>query len=290
MSQNRQELKVGLFVFIGLALIVFLLILFSKGLSFAPTVTLRLHAQSAGILKSRTFVQMSGVPVGSISKIELAPDGKSVTIFLKIEKKYEVHRDARFVIEQSGFLGDQYVSIIPNGNTGPLLVDGDEVSAEPPFDLQEVARAAQGFIKRIDETAQRLNETIADVRREVLNDTTLSNLAVSVTTLRQFSEQALVAADNVNALVSTNAAPITTAVANINSATASLTNLLNDIQSGKGLAGRVIEDPQLADSLSQMTANLSATSSNLNRFGLWHVLWKKHPPLTNSPALSTPKK
>ena len=289
MSQKKQELKVGVFVLIGLVLVVFLLILFSKGVTFRPTTTLRLHAQSAGILKAHAPVEMSGVPVGSISEIELQPDAKSVTIFLKIEKRYEIHQGARFVIEQSGFLGDQYVSIIPTTNASPVLQEGDEVSAEPPFDLQEVARGAAGFIKRIDETAQRLNDTIADVRREALNETTLSNLSASVTALHQFADAALVTAGNINALVLTNTAPISSALANLNTASASLTNLLGDVQSGKGLAGRAIEDRQLADNLAEMVANLNATSSNLNRFGLWNMLWKKHPPLTNSPTAVSPK-
>lgn len=282
MSQKKQELKVGVFVLIGLVLVVFLLILFSKGVTFRPTTTLRLHAQSAGILKAHAPVEMSGVPVGSISEIELQPDAKSVTIFLKIEKRYEIPKDSRFVIEQSGFLGDQYVSIIPSTNGSAMLQEGDEVSAEPPFDLQEVARGAAGILRRVD-------DIITDVRREALNETTLSNLSASVAALHQFADAALVTAGNINALVLTNTAPISSALANLNTASASLTNLLGDVQSGKGVAGRAIEDPQFAANLAETIANLNAVSSNLNRFGLWHVLWKKHPPLTNSATAVFPK-
>ena len=59
---------------------------------------------------------LAGVQVGSVSDIQLAEDGKSVTIILKIYKDYKIYHDARFVIEQSGFLGDQYVAIIPTAN------------------------------------------------------------------------------------------------------------------------------------------------------------------------------
>jgi phospholipid/cholesterol/gamma-HCH transport system substrate-binding protein len=281
MSQNKIELRVGLFVLLGLLLLMTLLLLFSKGLSFSPAVTLRLHAQSAGILKVHAPVEMSGVLVGSISQIELAPDGKSVTIFLRVEKKYQVHKDARFVIEQSGFLGDQFVSILPVDNTGPLLADGDVVTAEPPFDLQEVARSAAGILKRV-------NDTISDVRRDVLNDQTLTNLAASVIALNQFSAKALDTVTNLNELVQTNGPQISQAVQNIQSVTATLTNLLSDVQSGKGLVGRAIEDRQLADNLAETVANLEAVSSNLNRFGLWHALWHKNPPLTNAPAAVPP--
>jgi len=106
MSQTRLEWKVGLFVFFGLALLVVLLLLFSKGFSLRPTYTVGLKAESAGILKTKAGVLMAGVPVGSVSEIRLAPEGKTVTIFLRIRSDCVVHRDARFVIEQSGFLGD----------------------------------------------------------------------------------------------------------------------------------------------------------------------------------------
>ena len=49
---------------------------------------------------------VAGVSVGSVSDIKLDDGGTNVTIFLKIYKDYKIHGDARFVIEQSGFLGD----------------------------------------------------------------------------------------------------------------------------------------------------------------------------------------
>src|SRR5204862_2868239 len=81
MSHPRLEWKVGLFVFIGLALLAGLLLEFSKGLSlFRPTYQIYLRAENIGGLKPRADVLMSGVQVGTVSAIQLAPDGKSVTI------------------------------------------------------------------------------------------------------------------------------------------------------------------------------------------------------------------
>jgi hypothetical protein len=98
-------------------LLAVLLIQFSKGTSlFRGTYELRLHAVNVGGLKQRAGVLLAGVQVGSVSDIQLADDGKSVTILLKIYKDYKIYHDARFVIEQSGFLGDQYVSVIPTAN------------------------------------------------------------------------------------------------------------------------------------------------------------------------------
>jgi phospholipid/cholesterol/gamma-HCH transport system substrate-binding protein len=114
MDKSRLEMKVGLFVLVGLVLTAAVLIQFSKGTSlFRGTYELRLHATNVGGIKERAGVLLAGVEVGSVSKIKLADDDKSVTILLKIYKDYPIYHDARFVIEQEGFLGDKYVSVIP---------------------------------------------------------------------------------------------------------------------------------------------------------------------------------
>ena len=91
------------------------MIQFSKGTSlFRGTYDLHLHAANVGGIKPRAGVLLAGVQVGSVSDIQLADDGKSVTMVLKIYKDFTIYHDARFVIEQSGFLGDQFVSVIPD--------------------------------------------------------------------------------------------------------------------------------------------------------------------------------
>lgn len=317
MAKSNLEKKVGLFVAIGLVLLAGLLLQFSKGTTFfRSTYVLHLKTSNVGGIKARAGVLMSGVPVGTVSRIELLPNGKHVYIYLKIYSDFRVHRDARFVIEQSGFLGDQYVGIIPGDNTGPLLNDGDEVESPEPFNLQEVARAAAGFIQRIDETAKKLDDAMTRIDRLVLNEQTLTNLSVTVGNFRLVSERALTTVDGVNTLletnraaidasvsnvyrfsgqlnvvgdelqkvVKTNSAQISAAVNNIESSTEVLKHLLDELQAGHGLAGGLIKDEELKNHVSMLASNLAVTSSNLNRLGLWSILWKPKPPRTESPT------
>jgi phospholipid/cholesterol/gamma-HCH transport system substrate-binding protein len=289
MSQTRHEWKVGLWVLSGIVLLMCLLVLFSKGFSFTPTYTLQLKAASSGILKRRAPVAIAGVPIGWISDIRLAPDSKSVTMVLKIQSAQEIRSDARFVIEASGFLGDQFITVIPVDNSGTKLKDGDTVTAEAPFDLQEVARSAQKFILHWDDTAKQVNSIIQQINRQVLNENTLSNLTASVAALHEFSEEALVVADNLHELVQTNAAPIAAAVQNIQATTTTLSNLVADVQAGRGTAGILLKDDAIANNLKEVSANLSATSSNLAHYGLWHVLWKPSLPTSNTTASGKPR-
>ena len=315
MDKSRLEIKVGLFVFIGLALLAVILIQFSKSTSlWRGTYELRLHAANVGGIKPRAGVLLAGVQVGSVAQIRLAPDGKSVTMFLKIYSEFPIYHDARFVIEQAGFLGDQFVSVIPTTNAPPVLADGADVDCQSPFNLQQVARDAAGFIQRIDETAKKLDASVTDLRSQVLNAQTLSSFGTSITNMKLFTEQALGAVQNINSIVATNGTQFGFAVSNavqfssglidlensakgvlatnsvnisqatkdIADATATFKQLAADMQAGKGLAGTVLQNPELATNVQSIAANLAVTSSNLNRLGLWGILWAPKPPRTNT--------
>src|SRR5512140_1628615 len=170
MSKSRLEWKVGLFVFIGLVLIAALMLQFSKGLTFfQSTYDIHLSSVNVGGLKTKAGVLMSGVQVGTVSAIQLTPDGRSVTITLRILSQFVIRKDARFLIEQAGFLGDQYVAIEPTDNKLEPFRNGDTAQAEAPFNLQDFTRSAAGFIARVDETIKKLNDSLADVTRILLN-------------------------------------------------------------------------------------------------------------------------
>jgi ABC-type transporter Mla subunit MlaD len=327
MDKSRLEWKVGLFVFIGLALLAVLLLQFSKGLTFfRPTYDILLEADSVGGLKTRAQVLMSGVQVGTVSAMQLAPDGKSVTITLRIYKQHQIYKDARFVIASSGFLGDQYVAILPTKNEGPTFNSRDKAKAEAPLDLQEVARSAAGFLQHIDSAATNINDALSDARRTVLSAQALTNLSATFDNFHRASERAQSIVDNVNALVesnrpsitasvsnllyfsdqinqaasavrelvATNSPAINAAVRNVESSTAKLKALLDGVQEGKGLAGNLLENEQIAANVSRIVDNLSITTSNLNRLGLWGILWQHKPLRTNdhpsvSRAVTSPK-
>ena len=215
MDKSRLESKVGLFVFIGLALLVTLMVWFSKGASlFRSTYTLKLHTSNIGGLKSKTSLFLAGVPVGMVERIELDPSGTNVTAYLRVYQDHPIYHDARFVIEMSGFLGDQYVSVVPTANQLPLLTNGADVQCEAPFNLQEVARGAAGFIQRLDDTAKKLDASVADLRAQVLNAQTLANFGASITNLRVFTEQAVDTVQDIHELVGTNRTQVALAVSN----------------------------------------------------------------------------
>jgi phospholipid/cholesterol/gamma-HCH transport system substrate-binding protein len=281
---------------------------FSKGLSIlTPTYDLYLRAVTVGGLKDRAAVLMSGVTVGNVAGAEIPEDGKGVLIKLKIQAKYKIHADARFVIEQIGFLGDQYIAIYPTKNEGAILPPGKEVVCEEPLNFQEVVRSASGLIQGVNDTVKTINQMVTRLDKTLFTEQNLTNVTVAISNLKSASEKAVVMIDGVTRLVATNSPPIskavtnlvifseeldqlaiemqqavstnkvelTAAVKNLESMTAILDRLLKDIDAGRGLAGALMRDETLKVDLRQIASNFSNLSSNLYRYGL---LYKPKPP------------
>ena len=123
--------------------------------------------------------------------------------------------------------------------------------------------------------------TLNGINALVATNSSQINLAVSNVVF--FSQELLRLAGSAEGVLATNSADITAAVKNIESSTEVLKDLLNNVQSGKGLAGTMLENEQLTTNVQAIANNLAIASSNLNRLGLWHFLWHKEP-LRTPPA------
>jgi len=317
MKQQRLAWRVGVFVFIGLVLLAGLLIRFSKGISLGkPTYELLLKTSNVGGIKRGAAVVMAGVPVGSVREVELTPDGRAVIVHLRIQKRHTIWRDATFVIEEAGFLGDQYVSIVPTRNAGEVLKDGALVTCEEPFNLQEAARAATGFLRRADDAIRQINAVVGRLDRILLTEANLSNVSVTLGNFRELSARVNGTSARVDALISSNAPglssgvsnlvdfsqelnrlaadlrqtvatnrdQVSAAISNVDAASLTVNRLLGDLEAGQGMAGSLLKDAPLQSQWRQTVSNLSVLSSNLTRFGL---LYKPKPPKSVAPVPPT---
>jgi phospholipid/cholesterol/gamma-HCH transport system substrate-binding protein len=146
-----------------------------------------------------------------------------------------------------------------------------------------------------------------------LTEQRLQNLGGAIDDFALLTTDAMQAVSNVNALVASNALPVTLALSNLNAltlqlsplvgnvnhlitnneptilaalknietASALLTNLLHELEQGQGAAGRLLRDEQMGANLAAVAQNLMITTSNLNQRGLWSILWRPKPPRTN---------
>lgn len=130
MQQSRAvELGTGLFVFLGVAALLFLLTQTTDLSSvFAPggyRVTARFD--NVGGLQDGAPVTMAGVTIGRVEKIAFDPQRLNAVVTLRIDGRYDrIPADSDASILTSGLLGGQYVGLGPGG-MDTYLSDGDTI-------------------------------------------------------------------------------------------------------------------------------------------------------------------
>lgn len=301
MSEKRYAGRVGLFIFMGIVLIAGLMLNFSRGVGlFKPTYELHMSVRSVAGLKKRAPVLLSGVQIGNVRDVELDQKNKGAIVHVSILKKFPLPNDSRFVIQQQGVLGDQFVIIYPGTTNAAMLKDGDEVEGAEPFDLQEVAKSTTDLLKRFDKLGATVGEAIERVNKQVLDAQTLSNLSQTIANFEQVSEKTSGLIDqasiivtnsgpaltmaftnllsfsrkleqlaiNVDETINTNRVELNESMKNLRDATASLKQMTAEMQSGKGLVGGLLKDEEMRGQVALTVSNLAILSSNLNRFGL----------------------
>tara|TARA_B110001454_G_scaffold181987_1_gene176291 strand:+ start:1576 stop:2565 length:990 start_codon:yes stop_codon:yes gene_type:complete len=313
--KTKTEWKVGLFLTISLVVTAALVINFSKGTSpLTKIYTIHLTTKNVDGLVRNAVVMMAGVPVGRISAIHLNTDTYTVTLDAKIKAEYQIRADAKFFIETAGFLGDKYIGVIPGENKLPPLENGATVVCQESFDLIRAARSATDLMDELKTVASQITNIVNRIDSKLLDEQTLTNLADGLSNLREISEEASATIAAVNQLILTNTPPINAAIenvvsfsgqlkdagtdlrslistnrvvidesfANIKETTESLRNLVAAAEQGKGLAGKLFSDEELARNFSTLSSNLVDVSAKLNRGGLWGILWADKNKNTNN--------
>ncbi len=139
MKKTTVEMSVGLFVLLGLVCVGYLTIKLGK-MELMGDNYYRLTARFTTIsgLKQGATVEMAGVQVGQVEKIQLDREKYEAVVVLKIEKKVPVFADAIASVKTSGLIGDKYVSISPGGADDALADGGTITETESAIDLEKL--------------------------------------------------------------------------------------------------------------------------------------------------------
>jgi phospholipid/cholesterol/gamma-HCH transport system substrate-binding protein len=120
-------LRVGLVV--AAAAIAFALGLYFIGANIGGEKSYRVFAMfdDATGLGARSRVQIAGIPVGQVDRIELDQQTARAKVWLKIRAQYVLHRDASISKRSESILGDFLLDLTPGTASQPPLQDGDEI-------------------------------------------------------------------------------------------------------------------------------------------------------------------
>jgi phospholipid/cholesterol/gamma-HCH transport system substrate-binding protein len=82
-----------------------------------------------------TDVRLSGIKVGTVSRMALDPMSYSAVLTLALESNVKLPDDSSIRITSDGLLGNQYLSIEPGGSPMPIAAGGEIENTQGSIDL-----------------------------------------------------------------------------------------------------------------------------------------------------------
>jgi phospholipid/cholesterol/gamma-HCH transport system substrate-binding protein len=124
------DVWVGLFVVLGLAALLFLALKAGNmsTLSFSKTYAVTGKFDNIGGLKPQAPVKSAGVVVGRVGDIRFDDKSYQALVTLDMDAGHKFPKDSSLKILTAGLLGEQYIGIVPGGDTVNLAA-GDRINS-----------------------------------------------------------------------------------------------------------------------------------------------------------------
>jgi len=222
-KESNLEYKVGIFILVGLvALTIYIFSITDKAV-FEGGKKVRVVFGFANGLKKNAPVRVAGVDQGIVKDIELFFDKHDrrtkAGVDLWLSKDTRIPADSAVIINQLGLLGEKYVEIMPGMDTRNFFEQGKTYVGKDPIAQEAISERVMQVTTKVESAVSGLNDMIQD-------------------------EQ--------------NQGNIKGTLANVNSMTGNMDDILADIKAGKGTLGKFIYDEGLYDDLHGLTSDLRA--------------------------------
>jgi len=157
------ELKVGIFVFIGLVIMTWFVLWIGDFKLVKTGYTVRVTFTFANGIKVGAPVRVAGVDKGEVKEIKLTheEDGRS-KVFLTawVDSGTEIPADSRAWVNTLGLLGEKYLELIPGKDYKNLMKENDVLAGEDPASIQEVTDLVKDIALQAKDTLSSLQETL----------------------------------------------------------------------------------------------------------------------------------
>ncbi|MDD5246075.1 MAG: MlaD family protein, partial [Candidatus Omnitrophica bacterium] len=154
-GKTKTELKVGIFVFIGLIILAVFILSIGKFRTWASGYNVGFIFNFVNGVKVGAPIRFAGVDVGEVKKIEFnyLPEEKKDQVLVRcwIKSKVEIPRDSTIWVNTLGLLGEKYVEIMPGTDYDQCLQGGETLVGIDPIPMHEIFRTAKGIVENLDQ-------------------------------------------------------------------------------------------------------------------------------------------
>ena len=262
MAQRKQitwsELRVGLFVLVGL-LILAVAIFYVTGAGFlGPKYRLKTYLPEVSGLSAGAPVRLDGVEIGNVETIRLVPrvPGKppermhNIEVTMRLDRKYQgdILTDSTASLVTEGLLGNRYVTV-QRGYTGVPLKEGQAIPGVEEKAIKEVVERSADVLANLKALSEEIQDIVGDVRAGKGNLGKLLTDEKAYDHLNSILAKADVIAGNVQSGQGTAGKLLMTdeLYNKVDKGVDSVNAILDDVRAQKGTIGKLLYDPTLYD-------------------------------------------
>jgi phospholipid/cholesterol/gamma-HCH transport system substrate-binding protein len=266
MAKKISTAKVGLFIFVGIAILVLGIFLIGrKQALFSSTFTVKAYFKDVQGLKTGATVRLSGFDVGAVNDVEIVNDTTGrveVTMNLKDDIHKFIRTDTKASIETEGLVGNKVVVLTVGSASAEEVEDGGIVQSKEPMSISAIIEETQGVMKYTKDMTKDLSEIVARVNRgegsigKLLVDNELYNNAAKLTESADTSLRSITL--QVNQLTSVFkelGSGIKSVINNVDNVVVDLDTIITGVKQGKGVMGAMLVDKTRYDTVFSKTIN-----------------------------------
>lgn len=273
MLKQLEGARLGIFIFFGtILLIISIFLIGSKEKLFTGTIEIKAYFNQIEGLKTGAPVRLSGYDIGSVSGISLVDEKTgNVEVRMRIDNELKrfIRLDSQAAIETEGLVGKKIVTITPGSPNLEEISDGGIIKSKNPLNIAAIVEESEAVISYLRNITKDLADIVNKVNKgegtigKIVNDDKLYRSAVSIT---QNADKSLTAITerltDVSDIIINMTESIKSIIANVDSASANIRNLVSKVNKGEGILGTLISDQAVADSIKSILFNLAKTSED----------------------------
>jgi len=273
MARSKQltwsELRVGLFVLVGLLILAFGIFYVTGQGVWGPKYRLNTFLPEVAGLATGAPVRLDGVEIGNVDRITLVPreHGKTpdkmhnVEIGMRLDRRYQndILTDSVATLVTEGLLGNRYVNI-QRGYTGVPLKDGQAVPGGEEKAIKEVVERSADVLANLQALSEQIQDIVGDVKKGrgaigklLTDDQAYKHLNSILAKGDQIASTVQSGRGTIGKLVMTDemSNKVENTVDQVNT-------ILADLRAQKGTLGKLLYDPTLYDQAKEAISNGNA--------------------------------
>lgn len=188
-GKTKSELRLGIFVFIGLVIFVVAILSVGGIRTWASGYQVNFMFNYIDGVKKGAPVRFAGVDVGQVRAIKYFYDDKKAKTKIRIacwvDNDVKIPMDSVVWVNTLGLLGEKYVEVMPGIDYGKCLLANGEIDGEDPIAMNNVFKSAKNVVDNLDTGIERILNKEGSVGKVLYDDKLYNDLDALVTDLRK---------------------------------------------------------------------------------------------------------